>query len=137
ETLTTGVGEHALGTGPAPAPARWWSGELAAGWVSQFGQAKLAAAIGWRLDRFHVEAGLALRASLPNASGMSPSLELSELRAGGFGRFAMPLADFEVGASLALDLDRIHAVGIAVGGERADLARYTPLVRALADGVWR
>src|SRR5262249_7588141 len=137
ETLTTGVGEHALGTGPAPAPARWWSGELGAGFASQFGQGKLAAAIGRRLDRFHIEAGLAVRASLPIANGMSPSLELSELRAGGFGRIAMPIGAFETGAAIGLDVDRVHAVGVAVGGERADLARYTPLVRATVDGAWR
>ena len=137
ETLTTGVGEHALGTGTPPPAPRWWSGELGAAWASGFGQGKLAAAIGWRVDRYLVEAGIALRASLPATSGMAPSLELSELRAGGFGRVALPLGALRVGAALELDVDRVHAVGVAVTGERADLARYTPLVRATVDGDWR
>jgi hypothetical protein len=49
----------------------------------------------------------------------------------------MPLGAFRVGAALAVDLDRVRAVGIAVGGERADLARYTPVARLVAEGDWR
>jgi hypothetical protein len=137
ETLTTGVGERALGAGPAPRPARWWTADVGAGFASQFAQGKLAAAIGVRVDRLEVEAGLAVRASLPSSTGASPSLELSELRAGGVGRIALPLGAFRVGTALAIDVDRVNAAGIAVGGARAEITRYTPVVRLVAEGDWR